>query len=130
MSFSPGMEESDIETLYDFELWATRRMFGDKRYQAVVVGAFKEELYDRLTDIKKEKVDDELLSVYSSHDYTLIPLMVALGIELSKCSTSTSRPTVMSAVFYVSMFSSIRKLYCSFEHLFYMLHLYMLRVHR
>ena len=95
MSSVPGMEEKDIETLYDFELWATRRMFGDKRYQAIVVGAFKEELYDRLTDIKKDKVDDELLSVYSSHDYTLIPLMVALGIELSKCSIP---PVVMPSV--------------------------------
>ena len=36
------------------------------------------ELKDRLTDIKSGKAFEKL-SIYSAHDYTLIPLLIGLG---------------------------------------------------
>ena len=48
-------------------------------YNSHEIGSFMGELKDRLTDIKSGKALEKL-SIYSAHDYTLIPLLIGLGV--------------------------------------------------
>jgi C4-dicarboxylate transporter len=98
--------------LLNMELWAAAKMYADERYREVIISAFMEELRDRLTDIQKEKVEQEQLSIYSGHDYTIIPLMASLGMTIGMilCRHDYSH---MSAYFLMSVG------YTEKEHFFY-----------
>jgi hypothetical protein len=77
--FPEGLDESDISKLYDIELWVVKKLFGDPAYNAMAIGAFYLELHDRLKEIQGDAAP-ELMSIYSAHDYTLIPFLAGLQI--------------------------------------------------
>lgn len=51
-----------------------------RKYNSHEIGSFMEELRLRLLDIKNGNAKEKL-SVYSAHDYTLLPLMIGLDIS-------------------------------------------------
>lgn len=79
LPFPDGLDETDVGKLYDIELWIVKKLFGDRTYNALAIGAFYLELRDRLKDIQADAAP-ELLSIYSAHDYTLIPFLEGLRI--------------------------------------------------
>ena len=68
-----------MDQLYGLELWICKHLFGNPSYNALAIGAFYRELRDRLLLIETGAVTEQL-SIYSAHDYTLIPFMEGLGI--------------------------------------------------
>jgi len=77
--FPDGLDDADVDRLYGLEMWIVQCLFGDPEYNALAIGAFYSELHDRLVDVKVGTAAEKL-SIYSAHDYTLIPFMQGLGI--------------------------------------------------
>ena len=68
-----------MDQLYGLELWICKKLFGHPTYNALAIGAFYRELRDRLLLIQTGAATEQI-SIYSAHDYTLIPFMEGLGI--------------------------------------------------
>ena len=79
LPFPDGLDDTDVDRIYGLEMWIVQRLFGDPEYNALAIGAFYGELRDRLLDVQTGAATEKL-SVYSAHDYTLIPFMQGLGI--------------------------------------------------
>jgi hypothetical protein len=79
LQFPVGLDESDMIKAYELEMWAAKIMFGDKHYNSHEIGSFMGELRDRMINIESGDAL-EMMSIYSAHDYTLLPLLIGLSL--------------------------------------------------
>jgi Histidine phosphatase superfamily (branch 2) len=80
LAFPGNLTDADLKDIYELEMWIVKKLFGDRHYNSHAIGAFYSEIRDRILDVARDRLGKHKMSIYSGHDYTLIPFMVGLGV--------------------------------------------------